>query len=71
MYQNHKMQNLDLNGIAKGSKWEGNMEQLQILQEHSYARQGKICIEDPTLTEVEVRNDHVSWKKGADKNLSK
>jgi len=26
---------VDLNGIAKGSRWEGNMEQLQILEEHS------------------------------------
>ena len=44
-------------------------------EEHSYARQGKICIEDPILTEVEVRNALISLKKGKasgpDKNLSK
>ena len=31
----------------------------------------EICIEDPTLTEVEVRNALISLKKGPDKNLSK
>ena len=40
------------------------MEQLQILEEHGYARQGKMCI-GPTLTEVEVRNALIS------ENLSK
>ena len=51
------------------------MEQLQILEEHIYTRQGKICIEDPTLiTEVEVRNAFINLKgkaSGPDKNLSK